>query len=106
MNHFVGLLLASLTIAATAAHSEGSNCEVADTSRSSWVEGAQYCSGTLQLDLGAWVYTFNHVAENDWIRFSSAKSLGNAFNQVIKKKYHYSDKRPGIKGIHDLRLTP
>ncbi len=66
--------------------------EVLDTSRSSFITGAEYSpdgtdSGTLVVQIRDNEYVYGAVSAAEWKAFQSAESLGSHYNKHIKDVY-------------------
>ncbi len=66
--------------------------EEADTSRSSWIEGARYLScdgqtGFFLLQAGGRTYLHQDVPRTLWEGFRQADSMGSYYNRYLKGRY-------------------
>lgn len=67
--------------------------ESIDTSRSSWIYGAEYFyangEGFLIINMSGKDYIFRGVPESVWEGFRNAPSLGRYYNRYIKGRYYF-----------------
>jgi len=68
--------------------------EFADTSRSSWIRGAEYYEAGGQefliLNMNGKDYIFRGVPVSVWQEFKSAPSPGQFYNSRIRGRYHFA----------------